>query len=166
MVAFILSHTVFQKLNQRIRQMTKPIIIEYEQGSLIISGYDPNRHHIKTIQFDQRTLQYRAAACMYRDLLVHLSQHHIDFLDKARSYKKLVIDLKKEIIPRPHQKEALDAWDNNKKQGVVSLPTGSGKTILAILAIIQLKRSTLIVVPTIDLLNQWYDVLIHYLFCI
>ena len=35
----------------------------------------------------------------------------------------------------------------------------AGKTLLALKAIEHVRRSTLIVVPTIDLLNQWYDLL-------
>jgi len=40
---------------------------------------------------------------------------------------------------------------------VVVLPTGTGKTHLANLAIARAGRPTLVVTPTIDLLNQWYD---------
>ena len=36
------------------------------------------------------------------------------------------------------------------------LPTGTGKTFLAILAIHHVGRPALVVTPTIDLLNQWY----------
>ena len=40
---------------------------------------------------------------------------------------------------------------------MVVLPTGTGKTHLANLAINKARRPTLVVTPTIDLLNQWYD---------
>ena len=40
---------------------------------------------------------------------------------------------------------------------MVVLPTGTGKTHLANLAIERAKRPTLVITPTIDLLNQWYD---------
>jgi superfamily II DNA or RNA helicase len=42
----------------------------------------------------------------------------------------------------------------------VILPTGAGKSYLAQMAIELTKRSTLVVVPTIDLMNQWYDLLL------
>ena len=42
-------------------------------------------------------------------------------------------------------------------RGVVVLPTGTGKTHLASMAIEKVGRPTLIVTPTIDLMNQWYD---------
>src|SRR5262249_29740640 len=36
------------------------------------------------------------------------------------------------------------------------LPTGTGKTFLAVLAVARAGRPALVVTPTIDLLNQWY----------
>ena len=41
--------------------------------------------------------------------------------------------------------------------GVLSAPTGSGKTVIALYAIAQRKQPTLIVVHTKELLNQWID---------
>ena len=61
--------------------------------------------------------------------------------------------------PFPHQVEGLEAWWNAGGRGVVVLPTGTGKTHLANLAIERTGRPTLVVTPTIDLMNQWYDVL-------
>ena len=39
---------------------------------------------------------------------------------------------------------------------MVVLPTGAGKTLVAQLALQRTARSTLVVVPTLDLLHQWY----------
>ena len=39
------------------------------------------------------------------------------------------------------------------------LPTGAGKTHVAVLAIDDKRRSTLVVAPTLDLVRQWYDLL-------
>jgi superfamily II DNA or RNA helicase len=38
---------------------------------------------------------------------------------------------------------------------VVELPTGAGKTVVAIAAMVARQTPTLVVVPTVDLLNQW-----------
>lgn len=67
-----------------------------------------------------------------------------------------------ELIPRPHQEEAFRAWRDGLFRGLVSLPTGSGKTILAVMAAAYLKRSALFLVPTLDLLSQWVGVLEHF----
>ncbi|MGB3508917.1 MAG: DEAD/DEAH box helicase, partial [Microcoleaceae cyanobacterium] len=51
---------------------------------------------------------------------------------------------------------ALKAWKQAGRNGVVILPTASGKTYLAQLAMQATPRSTLVVVPTLDLMHQWY----------
>jgi superfamily II DNA or RNA helicase len=71
----------------------------------------------------------------------------------------LDLKLQEAITPRPHQVEALAAWVKAAKRGTVCLPTGAGKTVLAVLAIMATQRSTLVVVPTIDLMQQWEGVL-------
>ena len=57
----------------------------------------------------------------------------------------------------PHQIEGLQAWWKENGRGVVVLPTGTGKTHLANMAIEKAGRPALVITPTIDLMNQWYD---------
>lgn len=59
------------------------------------------------------------------------------------------------VAPRVYQTEALAAWLGEGGRGVVVLPTGAGKTVLALMAIERLAVRTLVVVPTIELLTQW-----------
>ncbi|MCX6023133.1 MAG: DEAD/DEAH box helicase [Chloroflexi bacterium] len=59
------------------------------------------------------------------------------------------------LTPRSYQQEALDAWIAAGRRGVVELPTGSGKTFVAVLAMATVGVRTLVIVPTIDLLAQW-----------
>src|SRR5205807_3019430 len=67
------------------------------------------------------------------------------------------------LIPRPYQEEALAAWTDADSRGVVVLPTGAGKTALALMAVARLGVRPLIVVPTLELLKQWADGLQRYL---
>ena len=58
------------------------------------------------------------------------------------------------------QKAAFEAWVANDHRGVVNAVTGAGKTRLAMVAIrLQLSRRgyVVVVVPTVALMDQWYD---------
>jgi len=59
------------------------------------------------------------------------------------------------IKPRVYQSEAIVSWLRQDGRGVVVLPTGAGKTVVALMAIERLAVRTLVVVPTIELLTQW-----------
>ncbi len=61
------------------------------------------------------------------------------------------------VTPRPYQKDALTAWGKAHGRGVVVLPTGAGKTVVALMTMEAMAVRTLVVVPTIDLLHQWHD---------
>src|SRR5439155_9239936 len=65
------------------------------------------------------------------------------------------------LQPRPYQREALTSWLAQGGRGVIVLPTGAGKTVVAFMALEQVPARTLVVVPTIDLLRQWRAALIE-----
>ena len=56
---------------------------------------------------------------------------------------------------RWYQRDALGAWRDSGDRGVIVLPTGAGKTLVALAAIAELHVATLILVPTRVLLDQW-----------
>jgi superfamily II DNA or RNA helicase len=56
-----------------------------------------------------------------------------------------------------YQEEALRFWFSSGSKGVIVLPPGSGKTIIAMEAMERLQEPTLIVVPTLPLLDQWVN---------
>jgi len=64
------------------------------------------------------------------------------------------------VQPRPYQREAVRRWLDAEGRGVVVLPTGAGKTVVAMMAIEAIGARTLVVVPTIELLRQWRGALI------
>lgn len=67
-------------------------------------------------------------------------------------------------ILRQWQAKALTLWVENGRRGIVSAVTGGGKTILALEAIRTFPGSTsLVVVPTLALLDQWWVEIADYL---
>lgn len=138
-----------------------PIEISFEYGSLVASNASENQLPEGFI-WDHRTKQWRAPASSYRESILHFEENDTPYSDLAKDYDKGCFDLQQQIIPRKHQTEALTAWLKNRGRGVVGLPTGAGKTILAVLAIEKVSRPTLIIVPTIDLMRQWQQTLAQF----
>ena len=58
--------------------------------------------------------------------------------------------------PRPYQREAVDRWLAAGRRGSVVLPTGAGKTLVALMAIDELRAGACIVAPTRALVAQWF----------
>lgn len=130
----------------------------YRAGSLVFEGLTQEVAQVlPLVIWDERTLQYRAPAYGYRKIFTVLKSLGLSVDDQARRYG--TIDFSAQFTPRPHQAEALAAWIGSGQAGTVVLPTGAGKTILAMMAIGAVKRSVLVVVPTIDLLQQWERVI-------
>src|SRR5262245_36139811 len=109
--------------------------------------------------WDPRERVHRAPASAYATLVRWLRSRNIEFEDRARAYDELAAEFAVRHEPHDYQREALAAWERRQSRGVVVLPTGAGKTFVATLAIAARRRSTLVVVPTLDLQAQWYDVL-------
>ncbi|MEO6216666.1 MAG: DEAD/DEAH box helicase [Sphingomonas sp.] len=59
---------------------------------------------------------------------------------------------------RRWQSEAIEAWKGNGCRGIVGAVTGGGKTIFALACVRETSpETTLIVVPTVALLDQWWE---------
>ena len=140
--------------------MMTPILL-YDRGSIILEGTTPleTPQLDKYFQWDDRTKCWRGEGQVYRQVVMALTEARLTFVDRARSYQKLPIVWHQRFQPRAHQAAALAAWEKAGRRGVVQLPTGAGKTYLALLAIAAAGRPTLVVVPTIDLVQQWSKVI-------
>jgi len=86
---------------------------------------------------------------------VNVEDRVLDASDRAAEAAGLDDGLSTDYDLREYQREALDAWRDAGDRGVLELPTGAGKTVIAIRAMVELGVPTLVVVPTVDLLDQW-----------
>ena len=132
--------------------------LTFEGGTVCLHGLaEPPAPLPAPVLWDDRRGAYRAPAVAYAALVLWLREHDLPVVDEARAYQKLPRSDITRQSPFPYQREAIAAWKAHQCRGVVVLPTGSGKTFVAMLAMDGRPRSTLVVVPTLDLLNQWYD---------
>ena len=135
-------------------------ILSFDRGTLILHPPPRGKGWIDFATWDDRIERFRIPAMHYRVLVERLQQEVTEFTDRAKGYEPLVLESKTQRKPYRHQEEALRAWKKAGGRGVVVLPTGSGKTYLAHLVLQEMGQSCLIVVPTLDLMHQWYQQLV------
>lgn len=134
--------------------------IKFEVGTLVLEGAGEDDFVPKAFVWDARIKQFRAPAYLYRQVIKDFIRTKTAYEDSAKKYEVFDFKQKFRVEARPYQTASIEAWRQNERCGVIVLPTGAGKTHAATMAIEICKRQTLVVVPTIDLMNQWYDLLL------
>lgn len=99
--------------------------------------------------------RWRCPAIHFAELRTWLAERGIH--SRVPRWEQLELSVQDEREPHDYQREALRAWQAAGYRGSIVLPTGAGKTFVAVRAIATLGRSALIIAPTIDLLHQWYS---------
>ena len=126
------------------------VCLSFDKGSILIKG------NVKTPygKWDSRVGAYRAKSLYYLDILDYFTESNFSFQDNVMKGPPIET-MSNKVSLRSYQKQALLNWNRNKKRGIIVLPTAAGKTYVALKAISELKTQTLIVVPTLDLVDQW-----------
>jgi superfamily II DNA or RNA helicase len=135
------------------------LVLSFRSGTLELTGADSSASLPKPLTWDKRSGVFRAPALCYAEVVLGLRKLALAYEDRARAYPELSHGLVLRREPRPFQLEALAAWEKARGRGVVVLPTGAGKSHVAMMAIDARRRSALVVAPTLDLVRQWYDLL-------
>ncbi len=140
------------------------VTLRYDKGTILISG----NVHIPFTSVDPRTHSLRAEGLDYQNIIEYLKRSEVEYDDNR------VLDLipspnisidetnSQHISLRDYQKKALDNWAKAAKRGCVVLPTGAGKTVIGVKAIEMVNSASIVIVPTIDLMDQWTSVLSKY----
>jgi len=123
----------------------------FHKGTILGKG-EYNLPHGK---WDSRTNSFMAQAIHYRDIIDYLENSEIECKDNVLDLIPCP-ELNTNIELRDYQQKAVDNWVKQKK-GVIVMPTGSGKTILGLKIIEKINASSLIIVPTLDLIHQWKE---------
>ncbi|RMD99510.1 MAG: DEAD/DEAH box helicase, partial [Deltaproteobacteria bacterium] len=134
--------------------------IRFDKGTLILEEVPTFlTQSALEVKWDERTRTWRAPAHRYREIVLLLRAQGVPYADRARAFSPTDFPLRSGLRPRDYQEAAMRAWLSGGRRGVIVLPTGAGKTIVALLLIEKTRRPALIHVPTIDLMHQWYAVL-------
>ncbi len=128
-------------------------LLTFQGGTLVYEGDQPHR------VFSWIKEKWRCEAYHYPTLRAWL--HETEVKDHVPRWQRLTLKLHDLREPHDYQLAALDAWERAERRGSIVLPTGAGKTFVAIQAVYRAERSALIVAPTIDLLHQWYARLVN-----
>lgn len=136
------------------------VTLKFESGTLILEGASEDETVPKAFVWDRRTRHFRAPAFLYREIIKEFVRAKTPYEDAAKKYSTFDFKPKFRVEPRPYQTASIEQWGQNERCGVIVLPTGAGKTHVATMAIEMCNRQTLVVVPTLDLMNQWYELLL------
>ena len=145
--------TIF--LADRFDEPVGEVVLQFDEGTVVARGLSETAESWEWWVRDERIDGFRCPGFRYRRALGELVKSGWRVEDRVRDYESHGRDIAHRHEPYEHQSEALDAWESAERRGVVVLPTGSGKSWVATLAMEAVDRTTLVVVPTIDLMTQW-----------
>ncbi len=132
--------------------------LRFDRGTLLFRDVPPGLDLglLEGVRYDDRVRAWRGRACERPRILAELARRSIDVVDETmRALPAPQGPPKVEL--RPYQQLALTTWLDARRRGVLVLPTGSGKTRIAVAAILHLRCRALVLVPTRILMEQWHD---------
>jgi superfamily II DNA or RNA helicase len=133
--------------------MTPPArSVAFSAGTLLLEGAAAT---LPGAQWDERVGKARAPALLFGEVAAaaDLAGERLEgdlrrrWIAAPRSWEGLTL--------RPYQEEAVAAWLRAGSRGVLALPTGAGKTRVAIAAILACGVPTVVLCPTCALLHAW-----------
>lgn len=129
--------------------------IRFDRGTLVLEaeldGEQPGE--IAGTVWDDELQAWRLPAEQHASLTEQLAAANVRISDELRTRGT---DVSWMLPPlRWYQETALARWVAAGRRGVIALPTGAGKTLVALAAIARLGVAALCLVPTRVLLDQW-----------
>lgn len=137
--------------------------LHFDRGTLLLSDVPPAwRDRIPPpFRWDPRVDAWRAPGRAYGALLKELRAGCLPVEDQVRAPGGAQSPASWKLPElRPYQATSLELWEQSDRRGIVVLPTGAGKTLLALAAIGSSSRQglprALCLVPTRALVEQWH----------
>jgi len=129
--------------------------IRFDRGTLVIDCLERGLDLLQLLgaRYDHELFAWRLPAEKLCELRGRLSAARVRYTDMTGQPPLDARFALPEL--RWYQRDALTAWRDAGDRGVVALPTGAGKTLVALGAIAALGVGALVLVPTRLLLDQW-----------
>ncbi len=136
-----------------------PVQLSFSGGTLLLEHMD--RRDLTRVfsstpwVWDPRVNAWRSDAREYAAVVEQLRAAGGAFEDAVPGWEP-VRWLRIRIHPlRPEQQAAVSAW-HTRRQGIIVMPTGTGKTEVALQIMAETAVATLVVAPVRDLMYQWH----------
>lgn len=127
--------------------------LSFDRGTLLLRGL-PFR---AGWDFDERVGCLRAPAIGYRDSRASLATEFGEgFHDHVRVPPRVALPAYGLVRLHRGQEEAVADWNRAQGRGVIVMPTGAGKTEVALAIMAAARVATLVVAPVRDLMHQWH----------
>ena len=133
---------------------SRSVTLEYQKGTIVVKGLDS----LPFTTLDSRTNYLYSNGINYKKITEYLNGKNIKYDDRVLDLLPLSDLPKIKVKLRDYQLEAIENWCL-EKMGSIVLPTGAGKTIIGLKIIEIVNSPTLIIVPTLDLIKQWTEIL-------
>ncbi len=132
----------------------------FDRGTLALLDPEPgfSGAELPGAVLDPRVGLWRAPGCRYQALRRALRSATVPFGDAVARR----LGERRRFEPpelRPYQAGALTAWRLARGRGIVAIPTGGGKTRVAVAAIAATGLPAICLVPTRVLMHQWVETL-------
>ena len=132
--------------------------LSFDRGTLLL--HCPrgalDTYGLPDVRWDRRVERYRAPAFRYSSIVAAFAERGLSWREDRRvDGEGAAVRPWRAIDLRPYQQAALMSWMGANMQGLVVMPTGSGKTRLACAAMSTCGVPTLCLAPTRVLLHQW-----------
>lgn len=132
-----------------------PIELFFDRGTLVLHGAaSPG----PPWAWDQRVETWRRPARDYAVVREQLSRTDSGaWADRVPPPPRVAFASRDLPSLRPEQQAAVEAWRKAGGRGVIVMPTGTGKTEVALAAMAECRTATLVVAPVRDLMYQWHQ---------
>jgi superfamily II DNA or RNA helicase len=140
--------------------MTQGVKLQFSAGTLTLTGVaEPLLGRLfpeVTWVADHRTGQWRTDAIHYQRVVQGFTRLAGNWDDQVPTWQPLHWPKTELHTLRAEQREATEQWRTHGGRATIVMPTGTGKTEVALAIMAETKTSTLVVAPVRDLMYQWH----------